>query len=196
MFPDIADEQRHGVPDRQVLVFLRLQDEQLVGDRLIHEDTPAAGLDSFRGGGKLALAALDRSEALLHGLGEGGGDLGLVRAHGMPEQCVQDVTAAVEGGLQAQAANGGEIAGLAGRFHLLQGVVEPLDITGMMLVVVNADGLLIIEGFQGVVGVGQGRQTIFPRLVGSLERGRRGGGRRPLSFEEAPLRGQYSRKRR
>jgi hypothetical protein len=78
-------------------MLLTLKDQKLVGDGLVGQHTPAAAFDRLRRGGKLALRVLDGAETLVHGLGEAAGHLGLVGAHGMPEQGMQDVPAAVEG---------------------------------------------------------------------------------------------------
>ncbi len=88
----------------------------------------------------------------------------------MPEQGVQHVPAAVEGQLPAQVLDGAVVVRFAGGFQLLDGVVEPLDVTRVVFGVVDSQRPLVIERFEGIVVVGERGQAIGAVLVRLVER--------------------------
>jgi hypothetical protein len=55
VLPHVEHEERMDAPDREVLVLLRLEDEQPLRERLEGEDAPARPLDLLRGVAELGL---------------------------------------------------------------------------------------------------------------------------------------------
>lgn len=133
-----------------------LLDDQLAGDGLPGEGTPADALHVDGGSGELCLQSVEAAEELV----DGGCQLALraaaaVGAHVGPEDAVQHVATDMEGEAARELVDVAEVARLASRRQCIERVVGALHVRSMVLVVMQADDLTAVVRLERAGGVGQ-----------------------------------------
>ncbi len=172
MLPGVERQQRHRRLRDVAVVVVDLFDDEAVRGRLVGQHAPARALHERGRGRELAVEALERSEVLGDGVGEVAlGAAAAVGAHVLPVQRVQDVPGEVEREGLLQAHDLREVALVARLGDALGGVVGALDVSGVVLVVVQFEDVPVDVRFQRAVVVRQvGQRVDGHRLCDSLGR--------------------------
>src|SRR5207248_3643097 len=114
-------EERRGALSDVALVVVDLLDDEPLRDGLPRQRAPARALDVERRLAELVAETLERAERLVDRSGElTVGLVAAVRAHGLPEQRVQDVARQVEGQVLLELVDRAELFALARGGELLE----------------------------------------------------------------------------
>ncbi len=146
-------------------MLLCLQHEDFPSDRLVRHHAPSAGFDGLRGRGELRKEGVRRAEVFPDCPGQLAAERRAARNHAVPVDGVQNVPRTVESEVTAQVLHGAVVAGPPGFGQLLKGCVQAVDVSLVVLAVVQRQRLPAQEGLQGVLGVGQGRPGVLPSLA-------------------------------